>query len=84
MTRRIWICGFDGLLFYPGHRMAADYPWIVQFSSCCSRYNSVYLINADGSNLIHITAYDGFSIPVLVSRQPRSYLMGIAVSWPSA
>ena len=37
---------------------------IVHFSGCCSQYSNVYLINADGSNLIHITAYDGFSPPV--------------------
>lgn len=37
---------------------------IVHFSGCCSQYSNVYLINADGSNLIHISAYDGFSTPV--------------------
>ncbi len=37
---------------------------IVHFSGCCSQYSNVYLINADGSNLIHITAYDGWANPV--------------------
>lgn len=37
---------------------------IVYFKGCCSQDGNLYLINADGSNLIHVSAYDSYSNPV--------------------